>query len=201
MVPVRGGGRPVIHSRRRLVEAILYVNRTGCSWRQLPHDFPPWDTVYWYFKRWNADGTTDRVHLAMRDAVRDAAGRDPMASADPCPRSRRDNRAEPLVTPFSTLANRSSPASRSRSCEPRINRICRSPDDTGRPPGRPMHPTVVGLRRRQADRRHGLGPDRWGCAAASGRRASGAAPARHGTARRSRPPCGDGSATRPTPHT
>jgi len=53
----------------------LYVNRPGCSWRQLPHDFPPWDTVYWYFKRWNADGTTDRIHDALRDAARDAADR------------------------------------------------------------------------------------------------------------------------------
>jgi transposase len=81
MVPVRSGGRPAIHPRRRIVEAILYVNRTGCSWRQLPHDFPPWDTVYWYFKRWNRQGITDRIHDALRDATRDAAGRDPMASA------------------------------------------------------------------------------------------------------------------------
>ena len=81
MVPVKPGGRPAVHSRRRIVEAILYLNRTGCAWRQLPHDFPPWDTVYWYFKRWNADGTTDRIHDALRDATRDAVGRDPMASA------------------------------------------------------------------------------------------------------------------------
>lgn len=81
MVPVKPGGRPAKHPRRRIVEAILYVNRTGCAWRQMPHDFPPWDTVYWYFKRWNADGTTDRIHDALRDAARDAAGRDPMASA------------------------------------------------------------------------------------------------------------------------
>jgi transposase len=81
MVPVRGGGRPAIHPRRRIVEAILYVNRTGCAWRQLPHDFPPWDTVYWYFKRWNAEGTTDRIHDALRAAVRDEDGRDPMCSA------------------------------------------------------------------------------------------------------------------------
>lgn len=81
MVPVKTGGRPAIHSRRRIVDAILYVNRTGCAWRMMPHDFPPWDTVYWYFQRWNADGTTDRIHDALRAAVRDAAGRDPMASA------------------------------------------------------------------------------------------------------------------------
>lgn len=81
MVPVRPGGRPAIHPRRRIVEAILYVNRTGCSWRQLPHDFPPWDTVYWYFQRWNGEGTTDRIHDALRAAVRDGTGRDPLASA------------------------------------------------------------------------------------------------------------------------
>lgn len=81
MVPVKPGGRPAKHPRRRIVEAILYVDQTGCSWRSLPHDFPPWDTVYWYFKRWNAEGTTDRIHDALRAAVRDAAGRDPMASA------------------------------------------------------------------------------------------------------------------------
>ena len=81
MVPVKPGGRPAKHPRRRIVEAILYVNRTGCSWRSLPHDFPPWDTVYWYFQLWNAEGTTDRIHNALRDTVRDAAGRDPMASA------------------------------------------------------------------------------------------------------------------------
>lgn len=81
MVAAKPGGRPAGHPRRRIVEAILYVNRAGCAWRQLPHDFPPWQTVYWYFKQWNADGTTDRVHDALRDATRDAAGRDPMASA------------------------------------------------------------------------------------------------------------------------
>ena len=59
----------------------MYLNRTGCSWRQLPHDFPPWETVYWYFKTWTDDGVTDRIHDALRAAVRDAAGRDPMASA------------------------------------------------------------------------------------------------------------------------
>ena len=81
MVQPRPGGRPATHPRRRIVDAILYLNRTGCSWRQLPHDFPPWETVYWYFKTWTDDGLTDRIHDALRAAVRDAAGRDPMASA------------------------------------------------------------------------------------------------------------------------
>ena len=88
LVPVRStrgkgtrGGRPPKFPRRRIVDAILYLDRTGCSWRQLPHDFPPRDTVYFYFQRWAADGTVDRIHDALRDAVRDAAGRDPAASA------------------------------------------------------------------------------------------------------------------------
>ena len=82
LVPAaRRGGRPAEHSRRRIVEAILYVVRTGCSWRQLPHDFPPWATVFWYFKQWRADGTVDRLHDALRDRVRDGVGRDPMVSA------------------------------------------------------------------------------------------------------------------------
>jgi transposase len=88
LVPVRStrgrgtrGGRPPKYSRRRVVDAILYVTRTGCSWRQLPHDFPPWETVFYYFQRWNADGSTDRIHTALRNAARNADGRDPMASA------------------------------------------------------------------------------------------------------------------------
>jgi len=75
------GGRPEKHPRRQLVDAIFYVVRTGCSWRQLPHDFPPWQTVFWYFKRWRADGSVHRIHDALRDQLRDQSGRDPMASA------------------------------------------------------------------------------------------------------------------------
>lgn len=75
------GGRPAIGARRRIVDAILYVNRTGCAWRRLPHDFPPWATVFWYFTTWREEGVVDRLHDALRDQVRDAAGRDPMASA------------------------------------------------------------------------------------------------------------------------
>jgi len=55
--------------------------RNVSSWRQLPHDFPPWGTVFWYLKQWRADGTVNAIHDRLRAAVRDAAGRDPMASA------------------------------------------------------------------------------------------------------------------------
>ncbi|MGL5826180.1 MAG: IS5 family transposase [Nocardioides sp.] len=82
MVAVKPGGRPADHPRRRIVEAILYLNRAGCAWRQLPHDFPPWRSVYGYFQQWAEDGTTDRIHDALRAAVRDGGdGRDPLASA------------------------------------------------------------------------------------------------------------------------
>ena len=79
--PGSKGGRPPVHDRRRIVEAILYVNRVGCPWRYLPHDFPPHQTVFEYFSTWTADTTVDRVHDALRAGVRDQAGRDPMASA------------------------------------------------------------------------------------------------------------------------
>jgi transposase len=70
-----GPGRPAVHPRRRIVEAILYVNRTGCAWRYLPSEYPPWRTVYGYFAAWRADGTLDRVHDTLRGQARAAAGR------------------------------------------------------------------------------------------------------------------------------
>lgn len=70
------GGRPAT-DRRPIIDAILYVARTGCSWRQLPVDFPPWRTAYHYFAAWAADHTLDSVHDALRAQVRQAEGRDP----------------------------------------------------------------------------------------------------------------------------
>ncbi len=75
------GGRHEAHPRRELVNAILYLLRTGCSWRQLPKDFPPWETVYWHFKRWRDDGSLDALHDALRERVREAEGRDPQPTA------------------------------------------------------------------------------------------------------------------------
>jgi transposase len=60
LLPRRRGGRPEKHPRRAIVDAILYVVRTGCSWRQLPTDFPPWQTVYWYFTAWEQAKVTQR---------------------------------------------------------------------------------------------------------------------------------------------
>jgi transposase len=63
------------------VDAILYVVRTGCSWRQLPADFPPWQTVYWYFVRWEEQNATSAVLDALREQLRVADGRDREPSA------------------------------------------------------------------------------------------------------------------------
>jgi transposase len=59
----------------------LYVDRTGCAWRYLPADFPPWQTVYGYFAAWRDDGTLARLHDALRAQVRAAAGRRPQPTA------------------------------------------------------------------------------------------------------------------------
>jgi transposase len=74
-------GRRPRHEYRDIVDAILYVVRTGCAWRHLPSDFPPWQTVFGYFTRWRKDGVVAAIHDRLRDAVRDEAARDPMASA------------------------------------------------------------------------------------------------------------------------
>lgn len=68
--PRAPGGRPLVHGRREIVNAIFYLNRAGCAWRMLPKDFPPWQTVYWYFARWRDDGTLDKLHDALREQVR-----------------------------------------------------------------------------------------------------------------------------------
>src|SRR5438552_209318 len=75
--PPRPGGRPRKTNMREVVNAIFYLTREGCSWRGLPHDFPPWKTVYNYFEDWKRDGTWDQFLTALRRRVRQAAGRDP----------------------------------------------------------------------------------------------------------------------------
>lgn len=55
------GGRPRIHSQRSIVDAIFYLERTACSWRMLPHDLPPWQTVYDYYRCWRSDGTWQSI--------------------------------------------------------------------------------------------------------------------------------------------
>src|SRR3954447_204929 len=75
--PARFGGRPRKNDMRQFVDALLYVNREGCRWRALPHDFPPWRTVYNYFQWWTRDGTWDQLLEALRRQARTKAGRSP----------------------------------------------------------------------------------------------------------------------------
>jgi putative transposase len=79
--PAKPGGRPRSVDLREITNAMLYLLRTGCPWRSLPHDLPPWGTVWAYFRRWRDDGTLDRLHDQLRDRVRTEAGRDPHPSA------------------------------------------------------------------------------------------------------------------------
>jgi putative transposase len=71
----RPGGRPPAHPRRELVNAMRYVLRAGCAWRLLPHEFPPWQTVYHYFRLWRIDGTWERVATALHEQLRVTLGR------------------------------------------------------------------------------------------------------------------------------
>jgi putative transposase len=64
------GGRPRGHQTRELLDAIFYVVRRGCAWRLLPHDFPPWQTAYHYFRARRIDGTWEQIHATVRDRTR-----------------------------------------------------------------------------------------------------------------------------------
>jgi putative transposase len=75
------GGRPREVNLREVINGILYVLRSGCSWRMMPHDLPPWGTAWWYFREWREDGTWERIHEALRPKVREGEGREPTPSA------------------------------------------------------------------------------------------------------------------------
>lgn len=75
------GGRPRVHPVREILNAIFYVLRSGCAWRWLPHDLPPWNTVYHYFRLWRVQGLWERLHAALHAAVRVTMGRDPQPTA------------------------------------------------------------------------------------------------------------------------
>src|SRR5215207_1031390 len=79
--PPKPGGRPRTLEMRRVLNAIFYVDRTGCQWRYLPKEYPNWKTVYWYFTRWQDDGTWERITDALRRQLRRTLGRDPDPSA------------------------------------------------------------------------------------------------------------------------
>jgi putative transposase len=74
-------GRPRRYPVREIVNAVLYLARGGTSWRMLPHDFPPWKTVSYYFYTWRDAGVWERVHGILRADVRMLAGKEPTPSA------------------------------------------------------------------------------------------------------------------------
>src|SRR3989304_1414674 len=75
------GGRPAEHERREILNAIAYVLRSGCAWRLMPHDLPPWSTGYDYFRQWRKDGTWERINAALREKLRITLGREAEPSA------------------------------------------------------------------------------------------------------------------------
>lgn len=79
--PAKSGGRPRRVDVREIVNALRYLLRSGGAWRLLPHEFPPWPTVSAYFRRWEADGTWERIANALRRDLRVALGRRPEPSA------------------------------------------------------------------------------------------------------------------------
>ena len=78
---VKDGGRPAQYPRRDIVDAIFYVNRTGCSWHSLPIDFPHWMTIYSYFREWRRSGVYERINDAFRVQVRDLEGKNAVPTA------------------------------------------------------------------------------------------------------------------------
>ena len=75
------GGRPRTTNIRAILNAIFYVLRSGCAWRMLPHDFPPWKTVYHYFRQWRIDGVWEQINETLRIRLRKADGREAEPSA------------------------------------------------------------------------------------------------------------------------
>jgi putative transposase len=74
-------GRPRLHAPRTILNAIFYQLRTGGAWSFLPQEWPPWQTVYHYLRRWRRDGTWERLHTALRERLRVRLGRHPQPSA------------------------------------------------------------------------------------------------------------------------
>ena len=74
-------GRPLKWEMCLIINAIFYVVKAGCQWRMLPHDMPPWQTVYYHFKKWEADNTWLLIHQALREQTRCDGGKQPSPTA------------------------------------------------------------------------------------------------------------------------
>jgi putative transposase len=74
-------GRPRMPGSRAILDAVFYVLKSGCPWRLLPHDFPPWKSVHDWFRKWRIDGTFERLNAALRERLRTRSGRNPRPNA------------------------------------------------------------------------------------------------------------------------
>jgi putative transposase len=79
--PAKPGGRPRKWPMRKMLNAVFYLLRSGCQWRMLPREFPPWSTVHHYFRLWRLDGTWEKINALLRERIRTRGGRDPQPSA------------------------------------------------------------------------------------------------------------------------
>jgi putative transposase len=79
--PAKPGGHPRTANMREVVNGIFYVLRTGCGWEMLPHDLPPYSTVYYYFRRWQKKGVWQQMNKALRQQLRQGEGRSSQPSA------------------------------------------------------------------------------------------------------------------------
>jgi len=79
--PAKLGGRPRSVDLREVINGIFYLNRSGCAWRMLPHEFPPWGTVHYYARQWRRNGVWEPVMTRLRERVREEADRAPTPSA------------------------------------------------------------------------------------------------------------------------
>lgn len=79
--PPKPGGRPRKVKMREVANAIMYIVRSGCAWRMLPKSFPPWGTVYTYFRSFQLNGVWQKMHDSLREDVRREAGRESTPSA------------------------------------------------------------------------------------------------------------------------
>lgn len=79
--PLSLEGRPRTHTWREIINSIFYITRAGCTWRMLPHDLPPWKTVYHYFRLWRLNGLWESLNTALREELRAAVGREQQPSA------------------------------------------------------------------------------------------------------------------------
>src|SRR5918995_6141426 len=75
-----GRGRPRLHGLRTILDAVFYLLKSGCLWRLLPRDFPPWKTVYHWFRKWRLDGTFERLNMVLRERLRTRLGRNSQPS-------------------------------------------------------------------------------------------------------------------------